>query len=752
MSGVDEGAHNVSEEYVGASGTRPGRDPRTARPRWVRPGLAGLLIATAVLYLWGLSSAGWANPFYAASVQAGTQDWKALLFASLDPGNGITVDKPPAAMWVMALSGRIFGFSAWSMLMPEALIGVATVALLYGAVRRCAGYAAGLIAGAALALTPVAALMFRYDNPDALMMLLVVAAAYCVVRALRSPGTRWWSAGTGWLALAGVAIGFGFLAKMMQAFLVLPGLALVVVVAMPGGFWSRIGKLATAGLTVLVSAGWYVALVQVWPANSRPYIGGSTDNSLWDLAVGYNGLGRVLGNENKHHPAPAHPSASPGPTAGTDGATAGTHAVAAHGTTAATQGSTAGTHGTAAAADGATAATHATTAADAHGAAAHAAANSPHFGGMAHGGTGVLRLLQNSLATEFAWLVPAAVIGLLAGLWLTRRAPRTDPARAALILWGGWLVGTWLVLSYMSSSFHTYYTVELAPALAALGAIGGTLLWKRREHPSARVGLGAMSAATGLWVYHLLDETPTWLPWLRWTLVIAGFAVAAVLILGATRLRRFGVVTAAVAVIAGLAGPAAYAVETVALPHGGGSPYSGPVRVRGNGFGHDPATKSAPRLDAMLSDADNRWAAAAVGSQQVSAIELRTGASLLAIGGFSGRDDSPTLAQFQQYVTAGEVHYFLMDARSQARGTGRATASEDADAHTMSAHRDSATTHPNSRVAPSANHPANSSGSPSVSSNTSTSGGRITAWVQARYIPVTVDGVQVYDLTIPPRS
>ncbi|MBY8857790.1 glycosyltransferase family 39 protein [Nocardia sp. CA2R105] len=751
MSGVDEGAGSVSEEHVGTSGARSRRDPGNTRPRWVRPSLAGLLIATAVLYLWGLSSAGWTNPFYAASVQAGTQDWKALLFASLDPGNGITVDKPPAAMWVMALSGRLFGFTAWSMLMPEALIGVATVALLYGAVRRCAGFAAGLIAGAGLALTPVAALMFRYDNPDALMMLLVVAAAYCVVRALRSPGRRWWSASTGWLALAGVAVGFGFLAKMMQAFLVLPGLALVVLVALPGGFWSRIGKLVTAGSAVLISAGWYVALVQVWPANSRPYIGGSTDNSLWDLAVGYNGLGRVLGNKNKHQAASAHAS-----VAGTDGATAGVHAVATHAPTAAAQGAT---HGTADAANGATAAAHGTDAATAtvtDGSATHAAVQSqaPHFGGMAHGGTGLLRLFQDSLATEFAWLVPAAVIGLLAGLWLTRRAPRTDPARAALILWGGWLVGTWLVLSYMSSSFHTYYTIELTPALAALGAIGGTLLWERRAHVAARVGLGAMSAATGLWVFHLLDGTPTWLPWLpwlRWTLVIAGFAVAALLILGISRLRRFGVVVAAVAVIAGLAGPAAYAVETVALPHSGGSPYSGPVRVRGNGSGHESSTRSAPRLDAMLSDADNRWAAAAVGSQQVSAIELRTGASLLAVGGFSGRDDSPTLAQFEQYVADGDVHYFLMNARPQSHGTGRVTAADESGAHTTSAHRDTTTTQPGAASSATA-RPENLPGSPSAASNPGTSGGRITAWVQAHYSAVTVDGVQVYDLTVPPRS
>ena len=194
-------------------------DVPAGRPRWVTPALLGLLAATAVLYLWGLGSSGWANSYYAAAAQAGTQDLTAWLFGSLDPGNAITVDKPPAAMWVMALSGRLFGFSPFTMLLPQALMGVGAVALLYAAVRRCSGPAAGLIAGAALALTPVAALMFRYNNPDALLVLLLVAAAYCVVRATETASTRW-------MALAGCALGFAFLTKMLQAFLVAPGLAL----------------------------------------------------------------------------------------------------------------------------------------------------------------------------------------------------------------------------------------------------------------------------------------------------------------------------------------------------------------------------------------------------------------------------------------------------------------------------------------------------------------------------------------------
>src|SRR5258707_4853329 len=147
----------------------------SSEPRWIRPALLVLLVATAVLYLWALGSSGWANSYYAAAVQAGTQDLKAWLFGSLDPGNAITVDKPPAAMWVMGLSGRLFGFSAFAMLLPQALMGVGSVALLYATVRRWSGPAAGLIAGAVLALTPVASLMFRFNNPDALLGLMLFA-------------------------------------------------------------------------------------------------------------------------------------------------------------------------------------------------------------------------------------------------------------------------------------------------------------------------------------------------------------------------------------------------------------------------------------------------------------------------------------------------------------------------------------------------------------------------------------------------
>jgi hypothetical protein len=321
------------------------------QPRWARPALLGLLALTAVLYLWDLSASGYANSFYAAAVQAGTKSWKAFFFGSLDAGNSITVDKPPASLWVMDLSGRIFGFNSWSLLVPQALEGVAAVGLLYGAVRRVAGSAAGLAAGAALALTPAAVLLFRFDNPDALLTLCLVTAAYAVTRALEAGRTRW-------LVVAGSVIGLAFLTKMLQGFLVLPAFALVYLFAGPVSLGRRIRQVLAGTVAVVVAAGWWVLAVELWPASARPYIGGSTNNSVLDLVFGYNGLGRLLGGS--------------GNAGGGSGGASGSS-----------------------------------------------------FGGA----TGLSRLFSSEMGNEISWLLPAALLGLVALLWFTRRAPRTDRLR-----------------------------------------------------------------------------------------------------------------------------------------------------------------------------------------------------------------------------------------------------------------------------------------------------------------------------------
>src|SRR4051812_392923 len=238
--------------------TRLWRGPETD-PCWGRPGLLGLLAATAILLVWGLTASGWSNAFYSAAAQAGSASWKAFFFGSSDAANSITIDKTPAALWVMALSARIFGVNSWSILVPQALMGVASVGLLFGSVKRWFGPAAGLIAGAVLALTPIAVLMFRFNNPDALLVLLMIAGAYATVRAIENGSTKW-------LVWAGVFVGFGFLAKMLQALLVVPAYALAYLIAGPPRLGKRIRQLLLAGVALVVSAGWYIAIVELVPA------------------------------------------------------------------------------------------------------------------------------------------------------------------------------------------------------------------------------------------------------------------------------------------------------------------------------------------------------------------------------------------------------------------------------------------------------------------------------------------------------
>ena len=277
-------------------GPRPGRFARFVRGKesdapWVRPALLLLLVATAFLYLWDLSANGWANSFYSAAVQAGSKSWKAFFFGSSDASNFITVDKPPAFLWPMEISARIFGVNSWSILVPQALEGVATVGVVYLSVRRWFSAQAAILAGAVVALTPVAAMMFRYNNPDALLALLLTGATYATMRGLEKAQTKW-------LVLAGALIGFGFITKMMQAFLILPVMAVVYLLAAPTGWWRRVWQVVLMGVSVVVAAGWWVAAVALTPAAVRPYVGGSQNNSVLNLIFGYNGFGRLTGNES----------------------------------------------------------------------------------------------------------------------------------------------------------------------------------------------------------------------------------------------------------------------------------------------------------------------------------------------------------------------------------------------------------------------------------------------------------------------
>lgn len=254
---------------------------------WERIGLVALLVGTALSFLWGLDRNGWANPYYSAAALAGSQDWKAFFFGSLDAGNLITVDKPPLSIWIMALSVRLFGLNSWSLLVPQALMGVATTWLIYKIIRRNYAAAPALLGGLIYATTPVVILMSRYNNPEPLMGLLTVAATYFVVRAIESKG---WP----WFLLAGTALGLGFMAKQIQAFLPIPAFVLAIVLCGAGTIGSRIYRLLGTLGALIVSGGWWLVVVDLIPPGSRPYVGGSATNSMLELTIDYNGLARFL--------------------------------------------------------------------------------------------------------------------------------------------------------------------------------------------------------------------------------------------------------------------------------------------------------------------------------------------------------------------------------------------------------------------------------------------------------------------------
>jgi 4-amino-4-deoxy-L-arabinose transferase-like glycosyltransferase len=637
--------------------------------RWVRPAAVLVLIATAVLYLWGLGASGWANSFYSAAAQAGSQSWKALFFGSSDASNFITVDKPPAALWVMGLSVRLFGLNAWSILVPEALMGVASVGVLYLTVKRWFGAGAGLLAGAVLALTPAAALMFRFNNPDALLVLVLTIGAYCMTRALEAACGRW-------LYAAFALVGLGFLTKMLQAVLVLPAFGLVYLLAAPTPLRRRIWQLVVATVAFVASFGWWVAIVELLPASARPYVGGSQDNSVLSLIFGYNGFGRLTGNET---------------------------------------GSVGGMGG----------------------------------GGSRWGTTGWLRLFNAEFGGQASWLLPAALVLLVAGLAVTWRAARTDRTRAALVLWGGWLLVTGATFSLGQGIIHPYYAIALGPALGAVVGIGGAALWRRRDLLAARIGLAAAIAVTAWWTLQLLQRSPGWNPWLQ-PLVVATGVVGSVGMLAAPYVgRRLRTAVLAAAIVGALAAPAAASIATAATAHSGAIPTTSPAVAGGFGGGGAPGGGARPTgapgagalgggrfpgggrapaapgggaaaggggvqggaaggllqssvagselTAALQADADQyTWAAATIGANQAAGYQLASGEPVMAIGGFNGSDPWPTLEVFQQYVADGRIHYFIPGGMG---GAGNPT------------------------------------------------GGEIANWVAANFTATTIGGTTVYDLT-----
>lgn len=666
--------------------------PPDAAPRWSLPALIGIMILAAALYSWNLSGSG-LNSFYSAAVLSGTESWKAWFFGSLDAGNFLTVDKPPLALMVMGLSCRVFGFGTWQMMAPMIVAALATIWILHSSVKRVWGHGAAALAALVLALTPITVAINRDNNPDTLLVLLMVGGAALALRAVT---------GGRLLPLLGSAACFGlaFNTKMLQGYIALPAVFAVYLYATRLPLMRRMANLAIAAVVLAVSSFWWAAAVSLVPASERPYIGGSTDGTAWDLITGYNGLGRVLGGE------------------GNGGGRGG-------------------------------------------------------GGGGFSGPAGLGRMFNDILGGQISWLLPFSAVALVAGLVLCGRAPRTDLTRAALVLWGGWTALHFLTFSMAEGTMHPYYTTALAPGVAALCGGGGVLLLRAlREDRRWAWVLPAALSVTGIWAIVLLRRASGWNTWL-WPVigVVMAVAIAGLLAFRRGDRVRLQAASVAAAVVAALAGPAAYAWSVPMGSGGGGmggtNPTAGPST--GSGFGGGPGGRGnrggfpgggkggpgtgtgempggapqggragggfpgggemmpgggngelpgapggqngqAPGGDGRLGGtppggtgsgpgaggrpgggmggADSelisylrkhrdgaKWLLAVSDSQSAAQIELSSKVSVISMWGFTGTDNAMTVAKLKELVKKGELHYIQLGGAGMGGGPGGGSSS-----------------------------------------------------------------------------
>lgn len=661
---ASQGACSLRHELRASSA--PSLVPARGPLDWVAVVL--LMLAATFVFFWNLTASGYANEFYSAAAQAGSKSWEAFLWGSLDASNAITVDKPPASIWLMALSVRLLGLSSFAILLPQALMGVTCTYLLYATVRRVWGNAAGIVAGIVFITTPVAALMFRFNNPDALLILLMLSAAACVLRGLELPADRHGNrVRTRWYAVAGLLIGLGFLTKQFQVLLVLPGFGLAMLLLSPTTWPRRILDALVALGAMVVGAGWWVALTVLVPSGSRPYFGGSQTDSFIELTFSYNGLGRLTGNETG--------SVIPG------------------------------------------------------------ASEALSSGGQSSmwGETGLFRLWTSDFGDQITWLAPIAFAAIALGLiaaaptkkgqvyfgkfYLGKRGGEADLdtvtriRRAQVVIFGAWLVVTWLVFSFMAGIFHAYYTVALSPAIAVLVAICGASLLELRDRPWMPGVAGFLIAMTSAWDMALILRSGSF-SWLgvcvRGVGVVAGLALCIIGFWMQDRLpttwplalKHGARGVAIIGIVALLAGPIVWTARTISTGHTGSIVTAGPSGSMGGGPGGGPSGNGAPDdvggtaadgsssesvpgggsgatpdggsgllggtsandslVELLIQNASGyRWAAATTGSQNAASYQLASELPIMAVGGFNGSDPAPTLDEFKAYVAQGLIRYYI---------------------------------------------------------------------------------------------
>ncbi len=630
------------------------------QPRWARPALLSIAALAGLSYAWGAGSAS-LEPFYGAAARSMSTSWHDFIFGAFDPAGTITVDKLPGALWPQALSLRIFGFHIWALVLPQILEGVATILVLYRAVRRLAGPLAGIVAALVLAASPATAALNRGNVADSLLILLTVLAADATSAALRggrlglqgvggegaaSPADEWRDqggqeaglpvgsgldqlasgreeipslAGSGrdqgeegagapapgglrHLLLAGVWIGLAFQAKMLQAWLVFPALALAYLLAAPSALRTRLLHVALAGaVTIVVSLSWMSA-VSLVPSHSRPYVDGSTNDSLFSQVFDYNGTARLQHGNSIPSAGPPAP-----------------FLVALY-----HEGSS-------------------------YAGEAFAVPPSAH------------RLLSGLFGRQDAWLLPVALLAAVAVLIDRRRFSRRDPLRACVLLWGTWLL---LLGASFSDGYYLnlYYVAALSPATAALCGAGVALVWPRRRSMRVRAALGAGLAASlayGAYLLHGGHGVPAWV--LPLALCLGAAGLLALLVADDGRLRRSPLLRAVPALLptAGLlALPAAACALVVTRSIG---PFEAPFGSRSASDSTAVASQDAQQAVEQLSATYATPIVLATDTSTLaSTYTFYSGAEIMPIGGYVGGVPYPSLADLRHDIASGRVRAFLI--------------------------------------------------------------------------------------------
>lgn len=657
--------------------TPPGRRPRRrwevwrspeGQPRWARPALLGVAVLAALLYAWNITASGLA-PYYSVAARSMTESWKAFLFTAYDPSATITLDKIGGFLWPQALSARLFSFHDWALTLPQCVEGVVSVLVLYRVVRRWQGPAAGLLAAGLLTLTPVTASLFGHAIPDAALIMCLVLAADRFQLAVQ--GARLRS-----LVWAGVWVGVAFQAKMMQAWLIVPALAVGYLVTAPVTARARAGHLLTAGAVLFAVSFSWVLMMTFTPKDVRPYADGSTNNSALSTVFEYNGFSRPADN------GPGGPGGAGGPGG------PGGSSVQSGGRTDRTGPPATDTRPRPRPATG-------TKPSDAKPSGAHRRMVS-----LGSEKNTWYKLLTSRFTPQIGWLYPLALIGLVHGLVLRGRRPRTDRLRGGYLMWGGWLLTTAVVLSVVDIP-HTAYVAGLAPALAALAAAGAVSLWRTHRTATsgpARLLLPLTVTVQAAWASFLAAGHTDFAPWLIPAITTAALvSIVSLLSYGRAtgrRLRPVALTALAAACVALFAAPAAWSLSVLDQRYAGSSfeAHAGPggqsatagvpgsaVYGGAGGASYDmspaPLTAAQKRLLDYVQrhDGNATYTLSADGGWARSRAIIHTGLPVLPLGGFAGMATSVTLAQYQHLVASGHLRFALLNPTAPAAGNASET-------------------------------------------------------------------------------